>query len=201
MDKTKKLEAEGVAEFQPKPLDLGIEAVEDPQEKIEVNLNNPKQKVPGLRLNIGSGVDYKEGFVNVDPFDDDADVKAFAQSLPFHDNSVAQIVCYQVLEHIPQLEVLPVLKEFHRVLKANGNLVLAVPDMVGSCERFLADPENDWSLARIYGTQAHEGQFHKSGFTPKRLFKYCGYAGFRTVGIAYFNEGNGVRNLYVDATK
>lgn len=167
----------------------------------DVNLQDPPMRIPGIRLNVGSGIDSKEGFINIDPFDAHADMRAFAHELPFADDSVAQIVCYQTLEHLPQAQVQHVLTEFARVLKKEGNIVCTVPDMVGACERFLEDPENDWSLARIYGHQAHEGQYHKAGFTPKRLFKLCGYAGFRLVEIAYFSEGNGVRDLYLQAVK
>lgn len=167
----------------------------------DINLNDPKQKVPGIRLNIGSGADYKPHFLNVDKYDSTADVNWDIANLPLRNNSVSQIICYSVLEHLPQADILRILKEFNRVLKVGGNLILTVPDMVSACERFLKDPEDDYALARIYGHQATEGQFHKSGFTPKKLFNYCGRAGFKYVGIGYFDELNKVKHILVEAVK
>lgn len=180
---------------------LGNEVATNTGQELDINLANPAQKVPGLRLNIGSGVDYKEGFINIDPYDNTADIQAEMSELPFSDNSIAQIISYETLEHLAEAELQPSLNECFRVLKKGGELILVVPDMISACERYLEDPNNDWSLARIYGNQAHDGQFHKSGFTPKKLFRLLGTAGFRTIGMAHFNEPNGVRNIYAAAEK
>jgi len=166
-----------------------------------INLTNPEPKVKGIRLNIGSGVDYKPDFLNIDKYDPTADADWDIAHLPLRDNSVAQITCYSTLEHLPQGEIQILIKEWHRVLKTDGTVVATVPDIVGACERLLKDPEDDWALARIYGHQANEGQFHKSGFTPKRLYKYFGSAGFRRIGIAYFEEDNKVKNIFIEAVK
>jgi len=165
------------------------------------NLNNPPVKVPGIRLNIGSGVDYKPDFLNIDKYNKTADADWDIVHLPLRDNSVAQIISYAVLEHLPQLEILPILKEWCRVLKPNGNVVVVVPDMVSACQRFINNPDDDYALVRIYGHQADKGQFHKSGFTPKKLFTLFGCAGFRSIGISYFDEKNKVRNILVEAIK
>lgn len=180
--------------------DLGLET-SSISEVLNINLADPEVKIPGIRLNIGSGADYKPGFLNVDKYDHSADANWDIVSLPLCDNSVAQIVCCSVLEHLPQAEVPKILQEWHRVLKLRGDLVLTVPDIVNACERIIKDPEDDWAISRMFGTQATEGQFHKSAYTPKRLFKYLGAAGFIEIGIAYFDEPNGVRHMYARAQK
>lgn len=167
----------------------------------EINLADPTPKVEGIRLNIGSGTDYKPKFLNIDRFDPSADANWDIAHLPLCDSSVAQIICYSVLEHIPQNEILPILKEWHRVLKKDGCAYIMVPDMVAACQRFIDDPEDNWSLARIYGHQANEGQFHKSGFTPKKLFEYLGSAGFQYTGMSYYDEANGVKHLFAETKK
>lgn len=179
--------------------DLGVESTE--VKPATYDLKNPPVYVDGLKLNLGSGRDYRKGYINIDKYDSTADLVADITNLPFSDNSVAQIYSSETLEHISRDEIPMVLKECHRVLKMGGNLVLVVPDMVAACERFLANPEDDWQLARIYGSQNHAGQFHKWGFTPKRLFKMLGEAGFVSTGVAYFKEDNGVRNLFAEAFK
>ena len=46
--------------------------------------------------------------------------------LPFRDRAFRQIVCSEVIEHVPRDEVH--LAEFHRVLTPGGTLVLGTPD-------------------------------------------------------------------------
>ena len=167
--------------------------------KTEINLKEPPAYVPGLKLNIGSGVDYKEGFLNIDKYDSSADANWDAKELPLNDNSVAQIFAHQLLEHLGTHEILPTLKEWHRVLKAKGNVIVIVPDLVSICEKVLKNPEDEWNLAKLFGNQEHEGQFHKTGFTPKRLFKLFGFAGFRQVNSAYL--GDAEKHIYIEAIK
>jgi len=175
----------------------------DPGQGIEetvINIQNPPAPVSGLRLNLGSGIDYREGFLNIDLFDTSADASWDIRKLPLNNGTVAQIVAYDVIEHIGLNDIIPMLKEWHRVLKNNGEVIILTPDMASVCEAFLKNPEDDWSYAPIYGNQDGEGQFHKCGFTPKRLFKMLGYAGFRSVATAYFAQG-GVNHIYCKATK
>ncbi|MCG3204072.1 MAG: hypothetical protein KCHDKBKB_00775 [Elusimicrobia bacterium] len=185
-----------------KDLGLGQEGIApDKNTSFDINFNDPKQLVPGIRLNIGCGNDIKPNFINVDPFDKHADAPWNATDLPLNDDSVAQIICYQTVEHFSVREAVQFFDEAFRVIKTGGNLIINVPDMINLCERFLKDPEDDYTLTRVYGSQWQPGQFHKSGWTPKRLFTLLGQAGFRFIKVAYFNEVNGCRNIYVDATK
>jgi predicted SAM-dependent methyltransferase len=68
-----------------------------------------------MRLNIGSGFTRIKGFTNIDcvPCIDDkgeqfSDVicNIEKEKLPYMDNSVDEIVCYEVLEHLDNL-ILP----------------------------------------------------------------------------------------------
>jgi predicted SAM-dependent methyltransferase len=52
-------------------------------------------------------------------------VADITQGLPFEDETVEEIICIHVLEHIRDLEF--VMKEFHRILKAGGVLRVWVP--------------------------------------------------------------------------
>ncbi len=47
------------------------------------------------------------------------------KGLPFRDETIDEIICIHVLEHVPDLEL--VMKEFHRVLKPAGILRIWVP--------------------------------------------------------------------------
>jgi len=49
-----------------------------------------------------------------------------AQGLRFEDNSFDVAICSETLEHVPNPRA--VIKELHRILKQNGNLVVSIPD-------------------------------------------------------------------------
>lgn len=125
-------------------------------------------------LDIGCGR-YKTHprLLGVDAYEDypTVNVKAYMWDMPFDDNSVDGLVCFQALEHISKYQVLPALAEFERVLKPGGKMAIVVPDILWICQRFIEQPNVNWNMDLIFGQQSpekgviHEGQFHKTGFT------------------------------------
>lgn len=95
-----------------------------------------------LKLNLGSGNDYKEGYVNVDKYSPNADVKADLEVFPWpwEDNSVGEIVLRHVLEHLGQSTetYLNIWKEMHRVCCPNAKVIIDVPHP--NHPDFLGDP-------------------------------------------------------------
>jgi hypothetical protein len=82
----------------------------------------------GLRLNLGSGLRKRDGFYGVDHVDLPkldilADLNEPLGDLP--DNSVDEIYCRHVLEHIPRL--LELMAELHRITRAGGRIEIVVP--------------------------------------------------------------------------
>ncbi|MDP3771770.1 MAG: class I SAM-dependent methyltransferase [bacterium] len=81
----------------------------------------------GKRLNVGCGTDIKKGWVNLDSatvhgVDVVHDIEQLP--LPFPDGSFDEILAQDVLEHIDYPRVL---KDLHRILKADGMLNIRVP--------------------------------------------------------------------------
>jgi SAM-dependent methyltransferase len=79
------------------------------------------------KLNLGSGSDIKEGWVNlnivhVPGVDVVHDIEKLP--LPFADNSFDEILAQDILEHV---QYLPVLKDLYRILKPGGSLHIRVP--------------------------------------------------------------------------
>jgi hypothetical protein len=87
------------------------------------------------------------------------------------------------------------------VLKPEGRLIIVVPDLPSLCLRVANDPENEWSLAQLYGHQQHEGQFHKTGFTIKKLTNLLGFSGFDKLTLAYYQSFDGLTSIYCEAYK
>jgi SAM-dependent methyltransferase len=87
-------------------------------------------KMP-LKLHLGCGFEYLEGFVNCDC---DSSVKPdlivdLEKKLPFKDSSVDEIFSVHCFEHIQNLHGL--MKELHRVCKRGAKLKIIVPYFQG----------------------------------------------------------------------
>lgn len=91
-----------------------------------------------LKLNIGSGEDYLDGYINLDiNTNSNANIiRDLERGLPFDDNKFDEIYCSHVLEHIKSLFF--VMNEFWRVLKPGGILIIKVPH--GDSEMAYSDP-------------------------------------------------------------
>lgn len=134
-----------------------------------------------MKIDVGCGEDKQAGYVGVDPFVP-TDVQAFMWALPFPDGSVDEVYSSHALEHIAQALVLPTLREWRRVVKADGVVVIHVPCLLWVCENFLKNPVMGWRLATVFGAQTHAGEFHQTGFTREWMeAHYLPQAGLQLV--------------------
>jgi len=137
-----------------------------------------------LKLNLGCGDKILDGYVNVDVAASRAgkrpDVLCDLHALtPFEDDSVDEILSVHVVEHFWRWEVVAVLREWVRVLKPGGRMILECPNLRSACEAFLANPD-------LYSGPGQEGQrtmwvfygdpawcdplmVHRWGYTPLSL--------------------------------
>ena len=84
--------------------------------------------VKPLKLNLGCGPDYREGYVNCDMSNAvkrDLAIDLDSFQYPFKDNSVDEIFCSHVLEHLHSPE--KAWTEFGRILKKGGRVIVIVP--------------------------------------------------------------------------
>lgn len=126
-----------------------------------------------IRLNIGAGSTVIEGFIAIDRR---FGTEAFPLAYP--DNSVAEIRCSHMLEHLSFGDALKALAEWTRVLKPGGRLRISVPDFGKISATWEHDP-----IAPFYlmGGQTDENDFHKSVFDEKRLRSYLENAGLTKI--------------------
>ena len=95
-------------------------------------------EMTGFYLNCGCGDNKKDGWINLDlPVNPKADIHCNLEEakLPFDNDSMNMIEAHHVIEHIHNL--IPLLNEFHRILKPMGILHLMVPEF--PCEAAVAD--------------------------------------------------------------
>lgn len=81
-----------------------------------------------MKLHLGCGNDYKEGYVNCDVTNKVKVDKIVDLEKPlsmFKDNSVDEIVCNHVLEHIKNL--IPLMHELYRVCKKDAVIKIKTP--------------------------------------------------------------------------
>ena len=86
------------------------------------------------------------GYTNVDLVDERAqkkpDVVCDIRELSVFDDDFAdEILAVHVVEHFYHWEAQPLLKEWMRVLKPGGELVIEVPDLMEACRQVLANPD------------------------------------------------------------
>lgn len=130
-------------------------------------------------INLGSGIKLIRGFINVDiayDFDRPNYVKADVRKLPFKDNYADYILARQIIEHIPIREVIKTMREWLRVLKPGGSMVITCPDFNYLAKTWLEaefDPRTFQNLSEgIYGNQRTDKEYHLTPITPD-FMKYC----------------------------
>ena len=78
------------------------------------------------KLNLGSGEDYRKGYINVDLYCK-SDLKLDLNILPypFENNSFEEVLAYNIIEHLK--DPYEVLMEIHRICKNKAGIYIQVP--------------------------------------------------------------------------
>lgn len=81
------------------------------------------------KLNIGSGDEYREGWINldIDPQWKSDILCDIEKGIPLKDNSIDFVFIKHVLEHIDPRKQAFIMSEIHRVCKNNAKIVIYVP--------------------------------------------------------------------------
>lgn len=149
-----------------------------------------------IKLNLGCGDKILNGYINVDVVDARAgkkpDIICDLHDLGlFETNSVDEILAVHVVEHFWQWEVIDILKEWVRVLKPGGKMILECPNLVSAAEEFLKNadiaamggPEGQRSMWVFYGDPAWKDplMIHRWGYTPRSLAMVMKAAGLNNL--------------------
>lgn len=105
--------------------------------------------VNSRRIEIGGGRFPQAGYIHVDldPTAGHLEALAGAGSLPFESSWASEIVAVHSLEHIPARELVPTLKEWHRVLAPGGRARVHVPNTPELMQAWLdAAVDDKWKL-------------------------------------------------------
>lgn len=144
-----------------------------------------------VRLNLGCGPKLLPGFVNCDlpgnwsgkPPDVECDV---TKPLPFPDAYADEIHAYHLLEHLWRWEAPVILKDWQRVLKPGGKLVLELPcldKIVALYAHALIDgraPDARLTIMGLYGDPGYrnEAMMHRWCYSVNELEQGLAALGF-----------------------
>lgn len=138
-----------------------------------------------MKLNIG-GLSPATGWKTMHP-SAEADIKGdFGDLGQFEDGSVEMIYSCHLLQRLGYNEELPqAMAECFRILQPDGEIMVAVPDMVALTALFVHDkatPEHQWHLMRIlFGGEVDDDDYNATGFTADFLATYLTGAGFEGI--------------------
>ena len=119
-----------------------------------------------MNLNIGAGLDIREGYINCDiRLFPRIDMICDARKLPLKNESCKEILAIDILEHLDRGEIENTLKEWIRVLEYGGYLILQSPDIL-ELFRLYQNGQLDFSelIRRLYDGQDYKENYHKAGF-------------------------------------
>ncbi|HET6865010.1 MAG TPA: sulfatase-like hydrolase/transferase [Solirubrobacteraceae bacterium] len=148
----------------------------------------PPAPEAGTKLHLGSGTEYRPGWVNVDidPACNPDVVSSVDRLDDFADGTAAVIEACHLFEHLTFDEAHAALAEWHRVLRPGGELYLEMPDFE-QCVRLLGQHfdahGHDLAMVGIYGwapdiAEWGHTQVHKWGWTKSTLSEALRAAGF-----------------------
>ncbi len=108
----------------------------------------PKVLPYPLRLNLGCGKDFREGFINIDKYSNNPSVVFMdIRELEFEDNSVDTILASDILEHFSHREVDTLLSEWARVLRPGGELIIRCPNLKLQIQAYV---RGDWTQTLLH---------------------------------------------------
>lgn len=150
------------------------------------------------RLNWGCGHSGEPGWINSDQKDGPGiDISSdIRDGLPPETGSIDYAVSIHALPEVPYPDLIPILKEFHRVLKPGGILRLALPDLnkgieayrQGDRDYFLIPDEEVRSIGGKLVVQLLWYGWSRTLFTHDFVEELLSKAGFKSVSRCSYRE-------------
>lgn len=122
------------------------------------------------KINLGCGNDIKKGWINIDSVKlngVDYVVNLSSDKLPFDDESIDEVLCQDVMEHVDYIFLM---REIHRILKPQAKVYIRVPHF--SYHRAYEDPTHiHYFSAETFDffVKAHKRNYYFDfGFSQRR---------------------------------
>ncbi len=166
-----------------------------------------------LKFNMGSGRDKIPGYIAVDKYNDNADIKEDLMDVQLPENACDEIYASHVIEHVSYTQAIELLKRWRAALKPDGKLILEMPDLEALCKDFVnANDEERFMLTLcIYGAfQNHMSEEaietgtaspHIWGYYPGIMQILLSEAGYQDIKILPQQGQHPGRNFRVECVK
>lgn len=148
-----------------------------------------------IRLNLGCGDKLLSGYINIDIAPSRKGIKPDKimdlKHLDYCDNSIDEILSIHVIEHFYYWEAENLVKEWQRVLKNNGRIIIECPNILFAAKMLSKNPKqininkktDQMTLWPLYGDPSWQDPLmcHKWGYTPDTLKHLLESAGFQGI--------------------
>jgi len=150
-----------------------------------------------VRLHIGCGSRLFDGYINVDGEylrgTPGVIIHDITKPFPLPDDSVDEIICVHVIEHIMRSQGRSMLSEWLRVLRPGGFVAVEWPDFFKMCQEVVSNPDcllagadrrlQKRTILGIYGDNERYPDpvmWHKWGYSEHSLCDLLTATGFRS---------------------
>jgi predicted SAM-dependent methyltransferase len=137
-----------------------------------------------VKLHLGCGRRYLPGFYHIDALAySHVDMVADIAELKLPDESADEIYLCHVLEHFPRQSILPLLRNFYRILKQEGCLRISVPDFKACVEHYNGHNLHELLGLLVGGQRKDQYDFHSMIFDFELLKLFLENSGFQDISI------------------
>lgn len=171
-----------------------------------------------MRLNVGCGRHVLDGYTNVDVqrsprASRDPEILAKATEIPLPDNCADELTAIHLFEHFYRWEASVALKEWHRLLKPGGKLILEMPNGIKCAKNLIRLGEGDdvksinsLAMHGLYGDPSEEDPWmgHKWAWWPRTLrplLKQHGFTNIEEKETQWHAIGRKLRDFRIEAVK
>ena len=143
-------------------------------------------------LNLGCGAKYHKDWINVDFVSNNKQVLAYdlLKGIPYKDNTFDVVYHSHLIEHFPKENAINFIKECYRVLKADGIIRIATPNLEKIIKNYvkylnrslqndkIAELKYDWTMIEMYDqcvrnfTGGEMGKLYSQNNNPISNFIY-----------------------------
>jgi SAM-dependent methyltransferase len=182
-----------------------------------------------IKINYGCGQRVLPGYYNVDAvlhpdakekpqliyaaeFDKEGNL---IHKLPLDDGCASELMAIHVFEHFYRYNSEAILKEWHRLLKTDGLLILELPDLIKCCQNILMGLDGETKKGKhpdqlgrwgLYGDPRLKDHFmtHPWGWAPRELMRILKHNGFKDMvhkPTQFHPAGKLHRDMRIEARK
>ena len=166
-----------------------------------------------MKLNVCCGKRILPDWTNVDIVDvgGKPDILADAREIPLDDGCADEIMCIHGVEHFHPWEAEDLFKEWFRLLKPGGKLVVELPNIRKCCDNLIRNrpsPKHpdQFTLWGLYGDPREKNPYmaHKWGWEPNTLTEVMTRHGFVSIietETQWHATGKDFRDMRLEARK